>query len=228
MAKEQGLLPIDVSMPLRRSDLAKLGIRGLQCGSGSTLHRWLLNSDMMQLRDGNGNETEPGKIYCFNQHLYYLQHDQTHDLPIESESFEWVFSEHFIEHVTPAQAVTWLKEVYRVLKPGGVARISTPDLATYISGYTDPEQRFFKQHHKQLKLMGMKDVPSRPAWMINQIFSYYGHRWIYDLDEITLAACSAGFERNKVSKCSYRQGCELAMLDKEIRSDESLYVELRK
>lgn len=225
-----GFSTTSLDLPLRRSDLAALGLRGLHCGSGRTLHRGFLNSDVMQLRDGQGHETAAGRVCCFQQQLFYLQHDQTTPLPIEDACFDWVFSEHFIEHISLEQAVAWLREVYRVLRPGGVARISTPDLALYANGYGDPKQTFYQRHHAQLERMGMRGSPSRRAWMLNQIFRNYGHQWIYDLEELTLVARAAGFDPQLVQRCGYRQGAvpELAGLDQEIRSDESLYVEIQK
>lgn len=225
-----GLSPTPYPLPLTRADLAAMGLRGLHCGSGRTLHRGFLNSDVMQLSDGQGGTSQLGQVCCFNQLLYYLQHDQTTPLPIEAESFDWVFSEHFIEHISVEQAVAWMREVHRVLKPGGIVRISTPDLALYANGYGDPHQTFYRRHHNQLHQMGMTGAPCRPAWMLNQIFRNYGHQWIYDLDELTLVARSAGFDPELVQRCSYRHGAvpELAQLDQEMRSDESLYVELRK
>ena len=218
------------ALPLSRTDLAALGLRGLHCGSGRTLHRGFLNSDVMPLRDSQGQESVAGRVCCFQQQLFYLQHDQTTPLPIEDACFDWVFSEHFIEHISLEQAVAWLREVYRVLKPGGIARISTPDLALYANGYGDPEQTFYRRHHAQLQAMGMRGSPSRRAWMLNQIFRNYGHQWIYDQEELTLAAAAAGFDPRLVQRCRYRQGAvpELAELDQEIRSDESLYVEIQR
>ena len=39
-----------------------------------------------------------------------------------------VYSEHMFEHVLPMDGAAFLKESYRILKPGGVLRVVTPDL----------------------------------------------------------------------------------------------------
>jgi hypothetical protein len=65
--------------------------------------------------------------------------------------------------------------------------------------------------------------------MLNQIFQLWGHRWIYDFDELRTIAGAAGFASEQVTECSFRQGQvpELSALDLPLRSDESLYVELK-
>ena len=50
-------------------------------------------------------------------------------LLVEDESLDFCISADFFEHITPDQKRTIIGEIYRVLKPGGVAVIKTPNLA---------------------------------------------------------------------------------------------------
>ncbi len=50
-------------------------------------------------------------------------------LPLADHSVEVIFHEDFIEHISQRDTLLFLAETYRVLKSGGVHRISTPDLA---------------------------------------------------------------------------------------------------
>src|SRR5205823_13255885 len=79
--------------------------------SSSCLEGWI-NVDLM--RDPEGR--------CF-------QMDATKPWPFPSKSAAFVNSEHFIEHLSDVDASAYLREAYRVLRPGGVIRTSTPDLA---------------------------------------------------------------------------------------------------
>ena len=107
-------------------------------------------------------------------------------------------------------------------------RLSTPDLRQYIAGYLEEEGHFFKEHRKRLKALGLKHIPQRRAWMVNQIFQHWGHRWIYDLDELVFAAGLAGFDAASVTACRFRQGHvpDVYALDLPVRNDESIYVEV--
>jgi predicted SAM-dependent methyltransferase len=217
-------------VPFTKERLATLGLKGLHFGSGTNLHPDCLNSDVMQLGVPQGGQTAPDRLCWIGKRFYYLQHDATKGFPVENGCFEWVFSEHFIEHIPQQMAIEWLKEVHRLLKPGGFLRLSTPSLLRYAEGCLDPDKQFFIEHAEKLKGMGVGDVPIRPAWMVNQIFRNWGHQWIYDVEEIRYIASLAGFSENAVTECSFRNGRlpELCNLDLERRSDESLYVEITK
>lgn len=214
--------------PYKASRIRSLGLKGLHFGSGTNLHLDCLNTDVMQLSETSGTHTEPERLSWIGMKFYYLQHDATKQFPVEDGSFEWVYSEHFIEHIPQQMAIDWLKEVRRLLAPGGFLRLSTPSLLRYAEGCLDKEGRFFKEHAKRLEGMGLKDVPLRPAWMVNQIFRNWGHQWIYDVNEIRYIASLAGFSENSVTECSFKSGRlpKLSALDLEHRSDESLYVEI--
>jgi len=43
-------------------------------------------------------------------------------------SFDAVYTAQFVEHLTPQETAVVLREIRRVLKPGGVLRIVTPDM----------------------------------------------------------------------------------------------------
>ena len=57
-----------------------------------------------------------------------LVHDSRRGIPAPDNSFDAIYSCHVIEHLSNDQGESYLKELARVLKPGGVCRISTPDL----------------------------------------------------------------------------------------------------
>jgi predicted SAM-dependent methyltransferase len=226
--KFQKIDPTPHGMPLERSLFVKLSITGLHCGSGENLKEGFLNTDSMALVDERGHATSPDGLFFIDDQFLYLQHDATKPFPIEGGAFREIYAEHFIEHIPQNLAVAWFREMRRLLLPGGLVRVSTPDLEKYARGYSDEEGVFFKEHVRRLRQMGIQNVPERRAWMVNQIFRLWGHQHIYDFEEVKFTAELAGFPAEKARKCEYRSGAarELAELDREIRSDESLYVEL--
>jgi 2-polyprenyl-3-methyl-5-hydroxy-6-metoxy-1,4-benzoquinol methylase len=54
------------------------------------------------------------------------QHGDARDLRFPEASFDFVVSEHFVEHLSVADMLTHLEQVRRVLKPGGCYLILTP------------------------------------------------------------------------------------------------------
>jgi len=64
-----------------------------------------------------------------------LHHDVRKPLPYPGETFDAAYALHIIEHLTPAEGQSFVNELSRVLKPGGILRISTPDLEDIARSY---------------------------------------------------------------------------------------------
>jgi predicted SAM-dependent methyltransferase len=62
-----------------------------------------------------------------------FNYDMGNQLQFGDNTFDFVYSEHFFEHLFTDEAVALLTECYRILKPNGVVRIVVPDadLRTY-------------------------------------------------------------------------------------------------
>lgn len=62
-------------------------------------------------------------------------HDLREPLPYEDGTVDACYSAHVLGHLQDAEAHQFLREQYRVLKPGGVARFSVPDLQQVVNEY---------------------------------------------------------------------------------------------
>ena len=62
--------------------------------------------------------------------------DLLNGLPFKDNSFDVIYSSHFIEHIPKNHLNTFLSDCYRILKPNGVIRLITPDLEFLISEYS--------------------------------------------------------------------------------------------
>lgn len=68
-----------------------------------------------------------------------------HDLdsfpyPLSEKSVEKIFAKHIIEHLNHPRK--FLREIYRILKPGGTAFIETPHFSSRVA-YSEPEHKLF-------------------------------------------------------------------------------------
>jgi SAM-dependent methyltransferase len=110
-------------------------------GGRTNLHVW---------RGGRSYERQKGHIYrqewnnlLFSirpqppgeSHLLYF--DVRKPLPYPAETFDAINAFHIIEHLTPEEAGSFLGEAFRVLKPFGILRLSTPDLENVCRAYLD-------------------------------------------------------------------------------------------
>lgn len=66
-----------------------------------------------------------------------LQVDLSKDLPFASASVDYILSEDFISQLDIEGSKRFLRECRRILKPGGVMRLLTPDLQRLARAYLD-------------------------------------------------------------------------------------------
>lgn len=114
--------------------------------------------------------------------------------PFPDETFDCVVAEHIIEHISYDQALRMLRECYRVLKKGGVARISTPDMELthrLMHRPLTPElQRYVAWSNVAF---GHTDDIDSAIHVINRLQHEWGHQFLYDADTLADAFRRAGF-----------------------------------
>jgi predicted SAM-dependent methyltransferase len=98
-----------------------------------------------------------------------------------------VRSEHMVEHLTWGEAAFCLREMYRVLEPGGVCRICTPDLEGIARAYLDRDPHVLEVHREH----GYE----APTWshLPNNYLRMWGHRYLFDAEALTTLLVDAGF-----------------------------------
>ncbi len=218
-------------LPHTHQDFQELGATGIEFAAFRTRHPHGLGTDLVGLHTeagGAAGATRPGPVYRIDGTHLFTQLDITRPLPFADHSVDWVYAEHLIEHVPLGTAVHWLGEVRRILRPGGLLRLTTPDLARYIDGYLDGDERFFRRHRRRLRTMRVgPPMPERRAFMLNQIFYHFGHRWIYDEAELRHVLDRAGYHEFAIERREFQIGArpDVAELDTAFRKDESIYLE---
>jgi SAM-dependent methyltransferase len=183
----------------------------LQIGAGDHILRGWLNSDLAP----SASE------------IIFV--DARQPLPFEDQTFEYVFSEHLIEHLTYREGLYLLRETHRILKPGGKIRIATPDIEAIIGLYSpsttelqrqyiawsahevmglySPQeselQRYFPQweiDHRHIRQFFPNADRDCVCFVVNSFFQSWGHRFLYDAATLRQALRGAGF--SSVARCS--------------------------
>src|SRR4030095_11626701 len=64
-----------------------------------------------------------------------IYHDLASALPFRENSFDGIYVCRVMEHLSPARGAGFVADLFRLLKPGGVCRLSTPDLEEIAGEY---------------------------------------------------------------------------------------------
>jgi predicted SAM-dependent methyltransferase len=138
-------------------------------------------------------------------------------LPYRDDSVALIYNEHFLEHLTCEEGLAVLREFHRVLKPGGVVRIATPDLDYLVAKYASEDWR--KQNWI---LNGRGEIQTR-AEMLNICFHDWGHQYLYNAEELERRLRQVGFAAIVRQAWNVSQHAELA--GRETREDSKLVME---
>jgi len=157
-------------------------------------------------------------------------------LPFADGSVDFLYSSHFLEHVPRWQALKLLRECHRVLRPGGLLRISVPDLRLLAEKYVQRDQAYYAPQQPPNADAAWSladsfasnfyghDTWSQPDWVgrLRQRF-IRGHLWMYDFESLSRPLAVAGFK--EITRCEGGVGRvpDLDFLD--IHREQSLFVE---
>jgi predicted SAM-dependent methyltransferase len=144
----------------------------LQIGAGPLALPGWLNSDLIS-----------GDVYL----------DLERRLPLPDGAFTYVFGEHVIEHIAEPRVDLLLSELRRVLRPGGVLRLTTPDLGRVIALYEDRNPVISREEYARWLSTRTGKTYDQPAQLLNDQMRLWGHRHLFDEPELTARLRAAGF-----------------------------------
>lgn len=162
-----------------RAYLAGEGLKKLNLGSGRhELDGWL-NTDIRR--------RAPGVVHL----------DVRKRFPFDDETFDYVFTEHTIEHVAFEEGEFMLRECHRVLKPDGKVRVSTPDLDRMLGLWQRRNDRMPREYSRWVIDSFLPDLARRgmyhPVHVINNVFQNWDHKFLYNADLLRATLEQAGF-----------------------------------
>ena len=144
--------------------------------------------------------------------------DATKKFPLKSNIFNYIFSEHMIEHISYSGGFNMLSECYRTLKNNGKIRISTPDLQFLIDLYKKDKSKLQDEYIKWSTNNCIKSAPYADAtFIINNFVRDWGHLFIYDEKTLRSSLERAGFTNIVKCELNCSENKELLNLENETR-----------
>lgn len=149
------------------------------CGPFTLFHRGWTNIDILD-------------IGHFAQHYRYnyLRHDVRQGLGMfKTETANLIFASHFLEHLSYAEGLAFLKECRRVLKPSGALRLIVPDIGALSSWLSYPDDDPNEYDELGDNIAGAK-TKAQKFWEL----AHSGHQAAYDAETLSQQLTAAGFE----------------------------------
>jgi SAM-dependent methyltransferase len=172
-------------------------VRRLHWGCGDVIAPGWINSD---IRPGPGVD-----VPC----------DIREGLPLPDGAFDYAVSHHALTDLRVHQQVPALRELRRVLRPGGVLRLSLPDLDRAIQAYLAGRREYFH----------VWEWDTLAGNFITHVL-WYGHTatlFTWEFAEELLR--KAGFADVRRVQFGATASCHPEIVALDSRADESLYVE---
>jgi predicted SAM-dependent methyltransferase len=169
-------------------------------------HYGWLNMDIIDLNQ-----------FARQNYYKFFARDVREGLPFANKSVDLMYSSHFIEHLTYAEAKAFINECKRVMKENGTVRLLIPDLELLFNKYKSNELGMFDEINDDSASFSTQ---ASKLWTL--LFS--GHKAAFDFNTIKEMGTEAGF---KVEKKSFREGHPQIIKETiDMLPDLSLFVEL--
>ncbi len=151
--------------------------------------------------------------------------DAARSIPLPADSVDTLYSSHMIEHLDRMEAISFLAEVRRVLRPNGVIRLVAPDLAMRA-------QRYAADGDADAFMASLNTCMQRPRTLTQRaklfLYGQRDHNWMYDGRSLVKLLEQQGFVEASILPPGKTIIARPGELDLREREDESVYVEARK
>jgi len=194
------------------------------------IDRYLTQQKKRMLHVGAGTHPLPGWLNTDLEPMEsgIIHLDALQSFPFEDGVFDFVFSEHMIEHIPYKGGIGMFSECFRVLKSSGKIRIATPDVEQIVGLFARDKSEAQKDYlrWRSVENIGLYSPnPSglqkrRDEWnispehfyehfpdpsqdsvcfVVNNLFRSFGHQFLYDAKTLGGGMRSAGF--TDIARC---------------------------
>lgn len=176
--------------------LMRIG-RALTGRDQALISRYLADHPEPALHIGCGDNELPGWLnteLCPRGAQIFL--DATRRFPFSDGTFHFIYCEHMIEHIGLRDAEAMLVECARVMAPGGVIRLVTPDvefLTTLLRPPADPRLHDYIAYSVDTYRIYAPNVDG--VSVFNNFVRAWGHQYIHSVESLRALLLRAGFEQ---------------------------------
>lgn len=178
---------------------------------------WIRSHDRpLKVHIACGHDKKEGWL---NTDLYFSQWcmDALEKLPFPTDSIDYVYCQHFVEHLRRDQVCFFFQECRRILRQEGVFRISTPDLAQVVRHYSGQTEEVSRRVIAWVAHTEFGGQQITAGQYLNAALRLHDHLHLFDFEDLRAALQSAGF--SEVCRVPYGDSEE-----RELRGLETRYL----
>ena len=148
--------------------------------------------------------------------------DATKSIPLETSYVDCIYTSHMVEHLSQEGARSFLREVKRVLKVGGVVRIAVPDLRIAVDEYLESNDADAFMRGILVQAPEITTIRQKIKLFVS---GYRHHQWMYDSESLSKLLLEMGFNTVEICKDGKTNITDPDALNLREREEQSVYVE---
>lgn len=133
----------------------------------------------------------------------YRVHDVKQGMPFGTAAVDLLFASHFLEHLTYAEGLAFLKECRRVIRPDGCMRLAVPDAAKLCQAYGNVNNDGTWDLSEYNEINDECEKAKTQASKLHALLYGGDHKSIYDEETLITTLSEAGFSAKRVG---FREG----------------------
>ncbi len=165
------------------------------------------------------------EFICFARKHKIDHADATRRIPVGDGAVDVLYSSHMLEHLDRRDAENFLREVFRVLRPGGIFRVVVPDIRIHVERYKESGDADAFIESTLLCVPRPRSVAQRLQRML---VGARNHQWMYDGRSLSRLLLKIGFVEVQAMPAGQTRIRAHEPLNLSERSSESVYVEAEK
>jgi SAM-dependent methyltransferase len=136
--------------------------------------------------------------------------DVTKRIPVDDSSVSLIYTSHMIEHLSRWACVNFVRECRRVLRPGGILRIATPDLEQLVREYLEQTSPILGQNPTAADAFcqaygAYSDPVGGPIKvLVRKLVGGDSHQWLYDGESLAYLLREGGFQ--EIDRFGFQEG----------------------
>ena len=151
--------------------------------------------------------------------------DVRNKLNVKSNSIEYIYSCHLVEHLDHEELIAHLQECHRILKKNAVLRLGIPIFEKVFHAYCNQDDSRLNEIRGLLskKLSIPENLICRMDWINRSVHEFGNHKTCLDWEKIRNILIFSGFEKNKIIQTDFKD-----TIDNLSRKNLTFYVEATK